>query len=493
MSSIRSLRVYRFGGFRLDAERRLLNKDGAIVALPPKAVDTLTVLVENAGEVVDKETLFRLVWPDTFVAESSLTKNICLLRKSLDDPASGESAIQTVSKRGYRFAATVDIEPAVAAPISTPAWRGQTLGKRAAQFAAIAGLVLVAAIVYGRWQPNPSEVLTESDRQYLLGQHMLNKFERSELHKALDRFRRATELQPQSALAHAGVADTYTVMTTFGIGDQAMNLRSARTAAERAIELDPKLARAHVNLGRVKVLAEFDFAGAEREYLRALEARSEFGCGSSRLCVSANPLRKDKRGTPGDETCSATGSGFAAHRCSCGSHRVHERRYQHAVGLLQEVLEREPSFSQAHYYMAMTLGELGQVDEALAHLRQARLNPSLLAEDEAWLSARKGDLSAARQLMKQRRLLVADNKAEAGVLLLPAIAAGNTELAMWSLQEMSRTGRIELLSARLSPRLDALRPDPRFTALIQRIGQLTRARYSANFRDACRALVQYAP
>jgi DNA-binding winged helix-turn-helix (wHTH) protein len=81
----------------------VLKRGDKLVALPPKAIETLAVLFGRAGEVVDKETMFRLVWPGTFVAESSLTKNISMLRKVLDENASGESVIQTVSKRGYRF------------------------------------------------------------------------------------------------------------------------------------------------------------------------------------------------------------------------------------------------------------------------------------------------------------------------------------------------------------------------------------------------------
>lgn len=96
---------YEFGGFRLDVKGRLLFRGKAPIALPPKAVDTLLILVENAGSVVDKGELLNRVWKDAFVEEGSLTRTISLLRKAL---GRGEQEyIATVSKRGYRFAAQV--------------------------------------------------------------------------------------------------------------------------------------------------------------------------------------------------------------------------------------------------------------------------------------------------------------------------------------------------------------------------------------------------
>ena len=91
--------AYGFGPFLLDPAQRVLYRSGAIVPLPPKSVDVLVVLVDNAGDVVDKTTIFSAVWPQTFVVESSLTKNISLLRKTLQTDQ-GAPLIETVSKRG---------------------------------------------------------------------------------------------------------------------------------------------------------------------------------------------------------------------------------------------------------------------------------------------------------------------------------------------------------------------------------------------------------
>jgi DNA-binding winged helix-turn-helix (wHTH) protein len=97
---------YEFGLFLMDSEERLLMRSGHPVPLTPKAYDTLLVLVENHGRVVAKEELMKKVWPDAFVEESGLTRNISVLRKTLGD-GSPEKYIQTVPRRGYRFVLSV--------------------------------------------------------------------------------------------------------------------------------------------------------------------------------------------------------------------------------------------------------------------------------------------------------------------------------------------------------------------------------------------------
>lgn len=92
-----------FGPFRYDPGQHVLFREGEIVPLPPKAVDTLHALLDRRGRVVDKDELMKLVWPDTTVEEVGLARNISLLRKALGD--AGESYIETIPKRGYRFVA----------------------------------------------------------------------------------------------------------------------------------------------------------------------------------------------------------------------------------------------------------------------------------------------------------------------------------------------------------------------------------------------------
>jgi DNA-binding winged helix-turn-helix (wHTH) protein/TolB-like protein/Tfp pilus assembly protein PilF len=150
-SQIEESEIYEFGPYRLDVRERTLLLDGRTVALTPKAFDTLIVLIRNQPKVVSKEELLATVWPGTFVEDGILAQNILTLRKVLQNP----EWIETVPKRGYRFA--INVMPPVAAravepaPASPPAslhfprwWFSATV--------IILMLVAAMALVATRWE-----------------------------------------------------------------------------------------------------------------------------------------------------------------------------------------------------------------------------------------------------------------------------------------------------------------------------------------------------
>lgn len=100
-------RQYRFGEFCLDAVERRLQRCGVEIPLAPKVFDTLLLLVENSGHLIEKEEFMRRLWPDIFVGDDALARNISILRKVLGESSESQSAIATVSKKGYRFVAEV--------------------------------------------------------------------------------------------------------------------------------------------------------------------------------------------------------------------------------------------------------------------------------------------------------------------------------------------------------------------------------------------------
>lgn len=99
-------RFYEFGPFRVDAANRLLLRHGEVVPLPPKAFDILLTLVEDNGQVLQKEELMQRVWPDSFVEEANLSNQIFTLRKALGKN-NGDNYIKTIPRRGYRFVGEV--------------------------------------------------------------------------------------------------------------------------------------------------------------------------------------------------------------------------------------------------------------------------------------------------------------------------------------------------------------------------------------------------
>jgi len=150
-------RIYEFGPFHIDSVERLLYRREEMIPLTPKVIDTLLVLLGNAGRVLEKDELIRAIWPDSFVEEGGLARNISLLRKVFEESAGEEPFIETIPRRGYRFIAPVKTvsaaEPADIPAVVTP--------KRRPRWEWIVAALLLAGILgfgYYRLRPQPARI-----------------------------------------------------------------------------------------------------------------------------------------------------------------------------------------------------------------------------------------------------------------------------------------------------------------------------------------------
>ncbi len=120
--------LYEFGSFQVDAQERLLFRDGNRISLTPKAFDTLLILIDRQGHMVEKDELMNLVWPDTAVEENNLMQNVHAIRKALGENSHEQKYIETLPRRGYRFIAEVRrISPQleITNPVSDDVPRGE--------------------------------------------------------------------------------------------------------------------------------------------------------------------------------------------------------------------------------------------------------------------------------------------------------------------------------------------------------------------------------
>lgn len=157
--------LYEFGPFRVDAEREILLRAGQQVALPPRTFQVLLVLMRHSTEVVTKDDLMKEVWPDTFVEEANLSRNVFLLRKALGESPQDHRYILTVPGRGYRLAESVRLVPeeelSIVAATQTRV-QVQVRDFRWQLWLAGTALFLLAATVGSLWfWRHPAAVLTE--------------------------------------------------------------------------------------------------------------------------------------------------------------------------------------------------------------------------------------------------------------------------------------------------------------------------------------------
>src|SRR5215831_19505760 len=114
---------YEFGPYRLATAEHRLYRHGEVVMLPPKEFDLLLLLVQNPGQVMNRESLIKALWPNTVVEEANLNVHISALRKALSESAGEQHFIETLPRLGYRFIAPVtEVNVAAAVPSTSPVY-----------------------------------------------------------------------------------------------------------------------------------------------------------------------------------------------------------------------------------------------------------------------------------------------------------------------------------------------------------------------------------
>lgn len=153
-------RYYDFDGFRIDVQRRRLLRGEAPLPIKPKALETLLILVEERGHVVDKGELMSRLWPDTAVEEANLTQNIFVIRKALGEEPGEQKYIATVARHGYRFVAEVrevtDEDAAVASGAPRAA-RPRLPAARGLRLALLGGALVASGVaIVATWDRGPT-------------------------------------------------------------------------------------------------------------------------------------------------------------------------------------------------------------------------------------------------------------------------------------------------------------------------------------------------
>jgi tetratricopeptide (TPR) repeat protein len=294
----------------------------------------------------------------------------------------------------------------------------------------------------------------------MVARHLWNKLSPAALMKAETWFRSSVERDPRSALAHAGLGDVLYFQGEFGIVKPEVAFSQAKAEALKAVELDPRLPLGHVVLGASLHAGDFMWPEAEREFKKALQldpqcvrALQGYGCflmRSTRFKEARDIINKAVLLDPASPIL-----GVLTARIS-----YYSRDYHRAVRELQEVIDRDPGFGLAHFYLGLCYGYLGRPKEAEAEMHLARLGPGALADNIAWIRARNGDPGLAAKLVD-----------EGGDILFAATESGRLEKAFEILQKGLDHRSAIVLGLRAEPRFDPIRPDPRFSDLLRRVNR----------------------
>jgi len=338
-------------------------------------------------------------------------------------------------------------------------------------------------------------VIPEAYQSYLLGRYYWNKRTADGLQKAGVYFQKAIQIDPNYALAYSGLADYYAFLTLLG-GPEVMRppdaMSKAKAAAVRSLQLDDSLAETHASMGHVLHNYDWDWAGAEREFKRAISLNPNYSIVHhwyAHLLMQqgrvSESLGESRRALELDPLSLFINNGVA---------RMYylSRHFDDSIAQCQRGLEIDPAYVPARIQLALALEQKGMLQEAITELERARDQAAgyAVTKNEAdkpsSSSATKVELPAVHALLgyaygrvgrihdaeKELAILKTASRTRyvaASWVAVVYIALGDENEAFSWLQKSYEDRSEHMLYLNVEPLVDPLRKDPRFGSLVQRV------------------------
>lgn len=569
--------AYRFGDFRLEADRRVLTCHDEAAPLPPKAFDTLLALVRRAGSVVDKDALMQAVWPDQYVDENNLSQCVAALRRALQDRRGLNRYIETVQGRGFRFVAPVErvaplpaavpqrtriavlpfanltgdaereyvvdglteetiaalgqVDPGRLAVLSRTTMMGYKgapgalarVGRELrADYAvdgslrADAGRVRVTATLVRvrdqvqlwsasfdsepasmlgfqqelaatiarqvRVQLEPRRVAAMAYRQpvasdaldsYLRGRHFWHQLTPPTTRRALELFRRATELDPDYALAWSGICDALCSRPITGDAPALEMLAPAQQAAARALQSRPDLAEAQASVGFLNFWLAWDWPAAEAAFRRSIELDPSYPFPHRMLGLLYSHLRRKDDALPLMRRCRELDPMLPVHHALSAQAAFACREFELGVQLARQALAIDPDFWIGHFQLAQGSIELGELDVARAAVAAAEAHSG----GNSKTVALRGFLQAREGRERDARATIDELAARATTAFVPPWSLGlvHAGLGDWNaaadcVERALEVRDVHLMFIQVDPKWEAGLAHPRIAAAIARCG-----------------------
>ncbi len=283
-------------------------------------------------------------------------------------------------------------------------------------------------------------------------------------------FEQAIEKDPNYALAYSGLADSYSVpQNPFAPRDR---MPKAKTAAMKALELDDTLAEAHASLGNVKHIYDWDFAGAEREFKRAIELDPNYTSAHHFYALLLASLGRWQEANGQIKRALELEPFSLIINSSAGRILYLERQYDQAGEQLRKTLELDPNFARARFFLGQVYQEKRMNEQAVAEFQKALqldVNQYLLA-GLGYAYATSGKRDEAMKVLDKLKDLSKQRYASFYGIAIIHLGLGEKDAAFESLEKAYQERSEGLSSLMVEPRWDSLRADPRFADLLKRIG-----------------------
>lgn len=321
----------------------------------------------------------------------------------------------------------------------------------------------------------PATPSVEAYTLYLRGRYFANKRTPDSLRTAIEYFEQAIELDSDYALAHAGIGECYTLLGFEQFGDlpPCDAMPRARRALERALAIDSGLAEALTWRGALAFLFEYDWPQAEAALLKAIEIKPAYSLAHTWYAVFLNAMGRHEEGLARISEAEQLDP-LAVHIHAVAAHMYYlARRYDEALQRHLVALDMDPDNVRVHAWTARVYLATGQCEHGLkmleAAMRRVGRKPILLVQQGCFLAA-LGRREEAYGIIDELERL-SDREYVPG--LFSAFihrALGNNDEVFPRLEEAlhQRSGHLPFLS--VEPAWDPMREDPRFQALVDRLG-----------------------
>jgi len=304
----------------------------------------------------------------------------------------------------------------------------------------------------------------EAHELYLKGRYFWNKRDETGFKKAAEYFQQAIARDPAYPEAYAGLADAYSLQG---------EMTKAKAAAERALELDPYLAEAHASLGLIALFRGWNWAESQQHLERAVALNPNYATahhwyGEAYLM----PIGRTDDAIAEIRQAQALDPLSAVITTDLGKDLYLARRYDEAIVELRRALELDPNFVSAHNWLSDSFLEKRMFPEAIEELEKTKpfKEERIYIRQTAYLYARMGRQAEAKKALARSLQLSQGKQVSSGAVALTYAALGDKDNAFLWLEKAYAEKSSFMTTLKYWSVFDPLRSDPRFTALVRRVG-----------------------
>src|SRR3989440_1087841 len=315
----------------------------------------------------------------------------------------------------------------------------------------------------------------EAYQLYLKGRFYWNRRTEDGARKGIEYFQLAIEKDPGYALAYTGLADCYSILgTSYNVASLSPSeaIPKAKIAATKALEMDDTLAEAHSSLAYIRFNYDWDWAGAEREFKRAIELDPNYANAhhwySHYLMATGRTeesLAESKRALGLDQL-------DLVMNVHLGWHYIYAHQYDLAIEQFRKTLEMDPNFGLTHWYLEQAYAQKGMYAEAETELRKAKylLQQNVAVEaDIGYAYAASGKGAEAKKAIDELKQSSKQRYVSSYYIALIHTGLGEKDAAFEWLGNAYQERSDLLIYLKVDPRLDSLRSDARFAELVRRV------------------------